>query len=89
MGDGLVERMNPSLLNLLRAFAQKSSDWEDHLQLLMFVYQSKHSSTGMYLYENIFGRNPPSVHIPELHTTANLDPQHKIVSETVGNQRAC
>ena len=35
MGDGLVERMNRSLLNLLRAFVQKSSDWENHLQLLM------------------------------------------------------
>ena len=35
MVDSLVERMN---LNLLHAFAQKYSDWEDHLQLLMFVY---------------------------------------------------
>ena len=26
-------------------------------------------------YEIIFGRNPPSVHIPELHTTAILEPQ--------------
>ena len=29
----------------------------------------------MSLYEIFFGRNPPSVHIPELHTTAILDPQ--------------
>ena len=76
MGDGLVERMNRSLLNLLRTFSQKSSDWEDHLQLLMFVYRtSKHTSTGMSPYEIIFGRNPPSIHVPELHTTAILDPQ--------------
>ena len=76
MGDGLVERMNRSLLNLLRAFAQKSSDWEDHLQLLMYVYRtSKHTSTGMSPHEIIFGLNPPSIHIPELHTSAFLDPQ--------------
>jgi len=76
MGDGLVERMNRSLLNLLRAFAQKSSDWEDHLQLLMYVYRtSKHTSTGMSPHEIIFGLNPPSIHVPELHTSAFLDPQ--------------
>ena len=42
--------MNQSLLNLLHAFAQKSSDWEDHLQLLMFEFRtSKYSSTHMKL----------------------------------------
>ena len=71
-----MERMNRSLLNLLRAFAHKCSDWKDHLQLLMFMYHTtKHMSTGMYPYEIIFGHNPPSIHIPELHTTAILDPQ--------------
>ena len=75
MGDGLVERMNRSLLNLLRAFAQKSSDWENHLQLLMLNRTSKHTSTGMSPYEIIFGRNPPSIHVPELYTTAILDPK--------------
>ena len=75
MGDGLVERMNRSLLNLLRVFTQKSCDWEDHLHLLMFVYRtSKHTSTGLSPYEVILGCNPPSVHVPELHTTAILDP---------------
>ena len=73
--DGLVERMNRSLLNLLCVFTQKSCDWEDHLQLLMFVYRtSKHTSTGLSPYEVIFGRNPPSIHVPELYTTAILDP---------------
>ena len=40
MGDGLVERMNRSLLGLLRTMTERQSDWEDHLQLLLFVYRT-------------------------------------------------
>ena len=36
MGDGLVERMNRSLLTLLRILVDKENDWEDHLQLALF-----------------------------------------------------
>jgi len=74
MGDGLVERMNRSLLNLLRIFSQKG-DWEQDLQVLLFVYRtSKHSSTGLSPYEILFGYNPPSPHFPHLQTTTILDP---------------
>ena len=74
MGDGLVERMNRSLLNLLRTFTQQG-DWEQHLQLLLFVYRTtKHSSTGLSPYEVIFGCNPPSLHFPNLQTAVILDP---------------
>ena len=74
MGDGLVERMNRSLLNLLQTFTQQG-DWEQHLQLLLFVYcTTKHSSTGLSPYEVIFGFNPPSLHFPNLQTVAILDP---------------
>ena len=38
MGDGLIERMNRSLLSLLRTLTERQSDWEDHLQLLLFAY---------------------------------------------------
>ena len=31
MGDGLVERMNRSVLNLLRGLVEKEEDWEEHL----------------------------------------------------------
>ena len=74
MGDGLVERMNRSLLNLLRTFTQQGN-WEQHLQLLLFVYRTtKHSSTGLSPYEVIFGCNPPSLHFPNLQTAVILDP---------------
>jgi len=73
MGDGLVERMSMSLLNLLRTFFQQG-DWEQHLQVLLFVYHtSKHSSTELSPYEILFGCNPPSAHFPHLQTTTILD----------------
>ena len=34
MGDGLVERMNRSLLSLLRTYVERENLWEEHLQLL-------------------------------------------------------
>ena len=74
-GDGLVERMNRSLLNLLLTFMEKEGDWEQHLQLLLYIYRTtKHASTGLSPHEILFGHNPPSLHIPNLRTTAILDP---------------
>ena len=91
MGDGLVERMNRSLLNLLRIFVQNEGDWE-HLQLLLYIYRTtKHSSTGLSPYEILFGQNPPSLHIPNFRATAILDPseyhhqlQKKLLKAVVG-----
>ena len=58
----LVERMNRTLLNLLRTYTQEEGDWEEHLQLLLFVYRTtKHSSTGLSPHEILFGYNPPSL----------------------------
>ena len=87
MGDGLVERMNRSLLTLLRTLADKGNDWEDHLQLLLFFYRtSRHASTGVSPYEVLFGTNPPSPHIPILREVTSIDPatyssslQHKLI----------
>ena len=60
MGDGLVERMNRTLLSLLRTYTQQQGDWEEHLQLLLFIYRTtKHSSTGLSPHEILFGHNPP------------------------------
>ena len=58
MGDGLVEHMNRSLLNLLRALLKTESDWEEHVQLLLFVYRTtKYSTTKLSPYEILFGQN--------------------------------
>ena len=75
MGDGLVERMNRSLLNLLRAYTDNTHDWEEHLQLLLFFYRtSKHSVTGLSPYEVLFGANSPSLHLPTIQPSVIPDP---------------
>ena len=40
MGDGLVERMNRSLLGLLCFHTQREIDWKEHLQLLTLHLQT-------------------------------------------------
>ena len=75
MGDGLVERMNHSLLNLLRTLMEKRSNWEDHLQLLLFAYRTtQHSTTKMSPYEVLFGQNPPPLQLPCSPTLTFPDP---------------
>ena len=51
--------MKRSLLNLLRSLVKTESDWEQHVQLLLFVYKpTKHSTTKLSPYEILFGQNP-------------------------------
>ena len=77
MGDGLVERMNRSLLHdhLLRALVEKESDWEEHVQLLLFVYRTtKYSTTKLSPYEILFGQNPASPRLATPPVTTIYDP---------------
>ena len=46
-GDGMVERFNRSLLQLLQTYVDKQDDWECYLPLVLYAYRySVHSSTG-------------------------------------------
>ena len=46
-GDGLVERFNRSLLQMLRAFVNQG-DWEQYLPLVLYAYRTVvHSSPGV------------------------------------------
>ena len=75
MGDGLVERMNRSLLTLLRSYVDREDDWERHLQLLLYVYRTtKHGNTGLSPYEVLFGYIPSPLQLPELPGTVVPDP---------------
>ena len=75
MGDGLVERMNRTLLNLLRTYTEDHGDWEEHLQLLLFAYRTtKHSSIGLSPHEVLFGYNPPSLLVPTPNIPELMDP---------------
>ena len=75
MGDGLVERTNRTLLSLLRTYTQEQGDWEEHLQLLLFIYRTtKHSSTGLSPHEILFGHNPPSQFTPNCNLPEMRNP---------------
>ena len=61
-GNGLVERMNRSLLTLFRSFVEGSHNWEDTLGPVLYAYRTAtHTSTGFSPYEIMFARNPPAM----------------------------
>ena len=58
-GDGMVERFNRSLLQLLRSYVEQEADWERYLPLVLFAYRTAtHSSTGISPFMLMFGRQP-------------------------------
>ena len=60
-GDGMVERFNRSLLQLLRTYVDTESDWEKHLPLALYAYRTAiHASTGVSPHNLMFGREPHS-----------------------------
>ncbi len=58
--DGQAERMNRSLLSMLRTVADgRIFDWDCFLQQVLYAYRSAtHSSTGFSPYEMLYGRVP-------------------------------
>ena len=68
-GDGMVERLNRSLLQLLRSYVDKQYDWEQHLPLLLYAYRTaSHSSTGVKPFVLMMGCDHPNIiylyHLP-------------------------
>ena len=68
-GNGMVKQFNRSLLQLLCAYVEHQTDWEQHLPYALFAYRSAiHTSTGVSPFELMFGC-PPVQH-PLLFATA-------------------
>ena len=58
-GDGMVERFNRSLLQLLCMYVEEESDWERFLPLILHAYLTAvHCSTGVSPFVLLFGREP-------------------------------
>ena len=58
-GDGLVERFNRSLLQMLRSYVETKEQWEKYLPLVLYAYRTAvHSSTGFTPFELMYGRPP-------------------------------
>jgi len=62
--NGLVERFNRTLLQMMRCFVSQSQDnWDEHLHLLTGAYRSTpHTSTGLTPNRLMLGRE---VHLPQ------------------------
>lgn len=58
-GDGMVERFNRSLLQLLRVYVERQDEWERHLPLVLYAYRTAvHTSTGFSPFLLMYGRQP-------------------------------
>ena len=60
MGNGMVERFNHTLLNMLGTMSEKQmSDWKSHVPTLTHAYNAAvHESTGFSPFYLMFGRHP-------------------------------
>ena len=75
--DGMVERANRTIENMLASFvSQNQKDWDEYLSLLMLAYRSaEHETTGVSPYEMMFGRH---VSLPVDIIMGRLEPENKV-----------
>ena len=79
--DGLVERFNRSLLQMLQAYVQQHNDWEKYLPFILYAYRTAaHSSTGVSPFELMFGRyaHKPPLYTNNAHDVTSYQDQLKV-----------
>jgi len=65
-GNGATERLNRTLLSLLRGATHEHMDWADALPHVLDVYNnSPHAGTGLAPFEALTGRPPRHPHLAE------------------------
>jgi len=66
-GDGMVERFNRSLLQMLRSYVEVKQELEVYLPLVLYVYCTAiHSSMGYSSFELMFGKAPKPITFEQL-----------------------
>ena len=89
MTNGLVERFNGTLKNMLkRLMSERPSDWDRYINAALFAYREiPQETTGFSPFELLYGRNVkgPSQLLYEQWTQKNVDAEERTVSEYVQN----
>ena len=58
-GDGMVEKFNCTLLQLLRTYVTSQQDWETYLPYVLYAYRtSQHTATRVSPFLLLYGRHP-------------------------------
>ncbi|KAF4712789.1 hypothetical protein FOZ62_028866, partial [Perkinsus olseni] len=93
-GNGLVERLNGTLIGLLRRHTSVP-DWPAHLPALLYRYNTAiHASTGYSPYMLMFAREPPREFVPVTtgrgprRTAPSYDEVDKAVTRAAQRYRA-
>ncbi len=70
----MVERLNRSLLQLVRTYVNKEEEWERYLPLAPYAYRTGvHTSTKVSPFMLMFGRQPQPPAFPHSHA---FDPSY-------------
>ena len=82
--NGLTERMNKTLMDILAKIAKDQNRWDEHLKAAVWAYNSsKHSSTGYSPYEMLHG-----VQAPMIGEHVWMDNEAKTANEIVDERRS-